>query len=143
MRKLSIAGFLISILFCATPAFAASAAADIRAVISAQTAAWNRGDIDGFMAGYARSDRTEFVSGGKVTQGWQTLRDRYRRKYDSRDKMGTLSFSDIRITPLAADVVLAVGRWELRREKDRPHGVFTLVFRRTREGWRITHDHTS
>ena len=64
-----------------------NAAAEIRAVMSAQVAAWNRGDIDGFMDGYARSSATEFVSGDKLTRGWQTVRDRYKKKYDSREKI--------------------------------------------------------
>ena len=111
--------------------------------MSEQVAAWNRGDIDGFMNGYWRSDRTEFVSGDKVTHGWQTVRDRYRRKYDSREKMGTLTFSGINVTPLGNDAAFAVGQWSLRRKSDRPHGVFSLLFRRTPAGWRIVHDHTS
>jgi ketosteroid isomerase-like protein len=121
----------------------ADGAAEIRAVMAAQVAAWNRGDIDGFMQGYARSDATEFVSGDKVTRGWQTVRDRYRKKYGSREKMGRLTFSDITITPLAADAAIVLGRWQLVRRGDKPHGVFTLLFRRTPAGWRIVHDHTS
>ncbi|MFL6590517.1 MAG: YybH family protein [Chthoniobacterales bacterium] len=117
--------------------------AEVRAVMSAQVAAWNRGDIDGFMNGYWRSERTEFVSGDKVTRGWQTVRDRYRRKYDNREKMGTLTFSEINVTTLGSDAAFVVGRWSLRRKSDRPHGVFTLLFRRTPAGWRIVHDHTS
>ena len=116
---------------------------EIRAVMAAQVAAWNRGDIDGFMAGYARSDATEFVSGDKLTRGWQTVRDRYRKKYDSREKMGTLTFSEIKITALAPDAALVLGRWKLLRKSDQPHGIFTLLFRRTPAGWRIVHDHTS
>jgi len=118
-------------------------AAEIRGVMAAQVAAWNRGDIDGFMAGYARSDATEFVSGDKVTRGWQTVRDRYRKKYNSREKMGRLLFSGIKVTPLGADAAIVLGRWQLVRQKDKPHGIFTLFFRRTPAGWRIVHDHTS
>jgi ketosteroid isomerase-like protein len=116
---------------------------EIRAVMSAQVAAWNRGDIDGFMQGYARSDKTEFVSGDKLTRGWQTVRDRYARKYNSPEKMGRLSFTDIQVTSLSADTALVLGRWNLVRKKDRPHGIFTVLFRRTPAGWRIVHDHTS
>jgi ketosteroid isomerase-like protein len=118
-------------------------ASEIRAVMSAQVAAWNRGDIDGFMAGYARSANTEFVSGDKITRGWQTVRDNYRKKYDSREKMGLLKFSEIKVTPLASDAAIVLGRWQLVRRKDKPHGTFTLLFRRTPAGWRIVHDHTS
>jgi ketosteroid isomerase-like protein len=117
--------------------------AEIRAVMAAQVAAWNRGDIDGFMEGYARSDATEFVSGDKITRGWQTVRDRYRKKYDSHEKMGRLTFSEIKITLLSADAAIVLGRWQLVRQSDKPHGIFTLLFRRTRAGWRIVHDHTS
>ena len=119
------------------------ASQEIRAVMQAQVAAWNRGDIDGFMEGYARSDATEFVSGDRVTRGWQTVRDRYQKKYDSREKMGTLTFSDLKITQLANDAALVLGRWKLARKGDKPRGRFTLVFRRTAAGWRIVHDHTS
>ncbi|HVF71887.1 MAG TPA: nuclear transport factor 2 family protein [Chthoniobacterales bacterium] len=116
---------------------------EIRAVMSSQVAAWNRGDIDGFMEGYARSVTTEFVSGDKITRGWETVRANYRRKYDRREKMGQLTFSEIKVTPLGAGSALVIGRWSLRRKSDRPHGVFTLLFRSTPAGWRIVHDHTS
>ena len=136
--------FIATISFAATgPLFSADAAAEIRAVMNAQVAAWNRGDIDGFMEGYARSNATEFVSGDKITRGWQTVRDRYLKKYDSREKMGTLTFSDIKITSLSSETALVLGRWQLARKSDKPHGVFTLLFRRTLAGWRIVHDHTS
>ena len=117
--------------------------AEIRAVLSAQAAAWNRGDIDGFMNGYARSDATEFISGDRLARGWQTVRDRYKKKYDSREKMGTLTFSELKITRLGGDAALVIGRWRLVRKSDRPHGRFTLLFRHMPHGWRIAHDHTS
>ena len=117
--------------------------AKIRAVMSAQVAAWNRGDIDGFMSGYARSDATEFISGDKLTRGWQTVRDRYKKKYDSREKMGTLTFWELKITRLSGDAALVIGRWRLVRKGDKPQGRFTLLFRRTPVGWRIVHDHTT
>jgi beta-aspartyl-peptidase (threonine type) len=117
--------------------------AAIRTVLSGQVAAWNRGDIDGFMAGYERSDATEFVAGDKLTRGWQTVRDRYKKKYDSREKMGTLRFSELKITRLSDDAALVIGRWRLIRKSDKPQGRFTLLFRRTPQGWRVVHDHTS
>ena len=120
-----------------------SVIAEIRAVLGAQQEAWNHGDIDGFMNGYARAETTVCVSGDEVTRGWQTVRDRYLKKYDDRAKMGTLTFSDLEIEPLGPDSAVALGRWELKRANDNPHGRFTLIFRHTPDGWRIVHDHTS
>jgi beta-aspartyl-peptidase (threonine type) len=71
------------------------------------------------------------------------VRDRYKKKYDSRDKMGTLTFSELKITRLSSDAALVIGRWSLARPSDKPRGRFTLLFRRTPAGWRIVHDHTS
>jgi ketosteroid isomerase-like protein len=118
-------------------------AAEIRKVIQAQQEAWNRGDLEAFMSGYARSDKTTFVSGDEVTRGWQTVLDRYKAKYSDREKMGTLTFSELEITPLGSDDAVVLGRWQLKRAKDNPRGRFTLIFRRTPEGWRIVQDHTS
>jgi len=115
----------------------------IRSVLWAQQDAWNRGDIDGFMNGYARSASTVFISEETIRRGWQTVRDRYKKKYSSRAKMGTLMFSDLEITLLSPDSAVASGRWKLKRINDQPHGRFTLIFRHLPEGWRIVHDHTS
>jgi beta-aspartyl-peptidase (threonine type) len=118
-------------------------AAQVRAVIQAQEAAWNAGDLEGFMNGYARSDKTTFVSGDEVTRGWEPVLARYRARYSNREKMGTLSFSDLEITPLGSDAAVVLGRWQLKRAEDNPRGRFTLIFRRLPEGWRIVQDHTS
>jgi uncharacterized protein (TIGR02246 family) len=115
----------------------------IRAVLNEQVEAWNKGDLDGFMKGYAKSDDTTFVSGDSITRGWQTVLDRYKKSYSSREKMGTLAFSELEIKPLNNDSAVVNGRWQLTRASDTPHGRFTLVFRKTKDGWRIIHDHTS
>lgn len=115
----------------------------IRAVLDAQVAAWNRGDIEAFMDGYEHSEKTVFVGGDNVTRGWQTVLDRYKRNYDTREKMGTLKFSDLEITPLGNDGALVLMRWHLQRAKDEPHGRSTLIMRRTKQGWKIIHDHSS
>jgi ketosteroid isomerase-like protein len=134
---------LIAIAIFAAPEQAANTPKEIRSVLQAQQDAWNRGDIDGFMNGYARSESTVFISEGTIRRGWQTVRDRYRKRYSSRAKMGTLTFSDLEITPLSSNSAVASGRWRLQRVNDQPHGRFTLILKRLPEGWRIVHDHTS
>jgi len=113
------------------------------AVLDAQSAAWNRGDIEGYMDGYARSEKTVFVSGDSVTRGWQPVLDRYKKRYDSREKMGTLTYSDLEIIPIGNEAAVVLGSWRLRRANDEPHGKFTLIMKRTKQGWKIVHDHTS
>jgi ketosteroid isomerase-like protein len=115
----------------------------IKKVMTDQAEAWNCGDIDGFMRGYWRSDKLVFISGANVTRGWQPTLDRYKRTYDTRAKMGTLTFSDLEISVLSRDAAVVLGSWSLARDGDNPHGKFTLTFRRFPDGWRIIMDHTS
>jgi uncharacterized protein (TIGR02246 family) len=127
----------------AAPQKPSNAVAEIQSVLRAQQDAWNRGDIDEFMNGYARSASTVFVSDDEVRRGWETVRNRYRQKYSDRTKMGTLAFSDIEVTMLSPDAAVVLGGWTLKRSTDEPHGRFTLILKRLPEGWRIVHDHTS
>lgn len=116
-------------------------AVEVRAAMTAQQAAWNRGDIDTFTTTYDRD--AVFVSGDEITRGSQTILERYKKKYSDRAKMGTLTFSDLEITSLSDNAAVVLGRWSLKRAADEPHGRFTLIFRKTADGWRIVHDHTS
>lgn len=143
--KLSGAVFAISLgLFLVFgPAVSAGTRDPIREVLEKQLADWNHGDIDTFMAGYQRSQETTFVSGNTVTHGWQTVRDRYAKRYNSRAKMGQLTFSDLTITRLSPEFAMVLGSWSIARAGDHPLGKFTLLFRKLPEGWRIVLDHTS
>lgn len=117
----------------------------ITSVLSAQQDAWNRHDLDAFMTGYWNSPELTFFSGAKEQHGWQATLDRYRATYTSPGhEMGKLEFSDLRIEILGTDAAFVRGAWRLTMSDGKtPHGVFTLVFRRFPEGWKIVHDHTS
>ena len=117
--------------------------AQIRNLLDAQSAAWNRGDIDAFMQGYWNSEQLRFASGDSVTYGWAAANQRYHDHYPDRSAMGQLAFSDLEVEMIGTDAALVFGRWALQREHDRPHGLFSLLLRRTAEGWKITRDHTS
>jgi ketosteroid isomerase-like protein len=115
----------------------------IRAVLDAQVTAWNRGSLRGFMEGYARTDSLRFASGGNVRTGWQAALDGYERGYPDTEAMGTLHFDSLDVQVLAPAWAVVFGRWRLQRTTDAPNGLFTLLFHRRPEGWRIVHDHTS
>lgn len=115
----------------------------IRQVLSQQVAAWNEGNLEGFMEGYARTDTLRFASGGTVRYGWQATLDGYRRGYPDRAAMGTLSFDLRDIQVLSPEWALVFGAWALERSEDRPAGLFTLTLRKTAAGWRVVQDHTS
>jgi len=126
------------------PAGGAAAVAGVRAVLDAQVAAWNAGDVRGFMAGYAGTDSLMFVSNGQRQVGWQDALYAYVRNYPDRASMGTLSFEDLDVDVLAPDVALVTGLFRIRRADGQSLGLFSLVFRRDDAGdWRIIHDHTS
>jgi ketosteroid isomerase-like protein len=112
-------------------------------VLDEQVAAWNNGDIEGFMKGYWNSPEMTFVSGATITKGWQPTLERYQKNYNSRAKMGFLTFSDLEITVLSRKSAVVLGKWALQRENDKLSGVFTLTFRKFKDGWKIILDHTS
>lgn len=118
-------------------------AGQVRAVLTEQAEAWNRGDIDGFMQKYWKSEKLAFVGSSGIIRGWQPVLERYKQSYPDRAAMGKLAFSELEITALGKDAALVLGRWQLERAADKPGGLFTLILRRFPEGWRIVHDHTS
>lgn len=115
----------------------------IRSLLQAQTDAWNRGDIDAFMAGYWKSDKTAFVGANGITRGWLSVLDRYQKNYPDRKAMGQLTFSALEVQVVCPDAAFAIGQYQLERENDKPSGIFTLNFQKFPEGWRIIVDHTT
>jgi len=116
-----------------------------RSVLDAQVEAWNRGDLEAFMAGYWRSPDLVFCSGSTVTKGWDETLARYRKRYQSEGReMGRLRFDGLEVVPLGEHAALARGAWRLHMtDGQEPHGLFTLLLRRLDGTWRIVHDHTS
>ena len=132
---------VFSILSCNTEKVADQAL--IKQVLNEQAIAWNKGNLEAYMAGYLQSDSLRFASGGNVSYGWQTTLDRYQKGYPDKATMGKLVFSNIDIELISAEAAIVFGKWELERKTDHPWGLFTLIFKKKDEGWRILHDHTS
>ena len=129
--------------------FAPMDTAAVTKVIEDQAAAWNRGDLAGYMEGYAKTDALVFTSGGKVRKGWQEAFAHYQKRYATDPKaggarqMGHLVFGIMQVDAVGADAAVVLGTWKLTESANPGEGVFTLVFERRPEGWRIIHDHTS
>jgi ketosteroid isomerase-like protein len=146
---LAVAGIVLATLLITSPgrgqADEEGSAEAVRAVLDRQVADWNKGDLDGFLAGYWNSPKVVFQSGGQRYDGWEAMRDRYRRRYQAEGRaMGRLAFSALDVEPLGPESVLARGRWQLTMpDGSTPGGLFTVVFRKFPEGWKIVHDHTS
>lgn len=116
----------------------------IRGVLDAQVAAWNKGDLDGFMAGYWNSEKLFYISGGKIAQGFKALKERYEKAYQGEGKeMGKLAFSELHVETLSADSAFVRGKWEVKMTKETVGGWFTLIVKKFPDGWKVTHDHTS
>jgi TonB family protein len=115
----------------------------IRMVLYAQQAAWNRGDVDAFLVGYWQSPELTFSGSSGVSRGWDGVRARYKKNYPDRAAMGELDFSELEFRFLGKDAALVLGKWHLKRQPGDIGGVFTLVWQRFPEGWKIIHDHTS
>ncbi len=117
----------------------------IRKVIEEQQAAWNRQDLEGFMAGYWNSPELTFFSGAHESKGWQAALDRYKKTYQGAGhEMGKLEFANPRIEMLGRDAAFVRGEFHLTMPDGKtPHGLFTLIFRKFPEGWKIVHDHSA
>jgi uncharacterized protein (TIGR02246 family) len=143
--------FIVSglILLCAVSADAQNSQSTteraVRQVLERQQEAWNHHDLESFMSGYWNSPELTFFSGAKISSGWQATIERYRKTYQSEGReMGKLEFSGLNIEVLAADAALVRGAWHLTTSDGKtPHGLFTLIFRKFPDGWKIIHDHTS
>lgn len=116
---------------------------DIRAMLDAQVEAWNRTDITSFMDYYWKSDELSFQSGNSRRLGWEALLKRYQTNYPV-DKMGTLTFKDMSVKIMSDKIAYVLGRFHLLySDNTTKEGLFTILFKRLPEGWRIIHDHTS
>lgn len=142
--------FLLVVLLALAPMLMAQeshpsepASAQISAVLRAQQDAWNRGDVRAFMVGYWNSPDVTFSGSSGITRGWQAVLARYEQRYSTRAAMGQLDFSDLEIRCLGSASAMVLGKWHLTLATGDLGGVFTLVFQRFPDGWKIIHDHTS
>jgi len=143
LKQLLLPPVFLLLTACATTR-PSTAPSQIRQVLTTQTAAWNRGDIPGFMQGYWHSDSLVFIGKRGLTYGWQPTLDNYRRSYPDAASMGQLSFTDLHITPDGPAAAHVVGAWHLARPTAGDvGGHFLLVFRRVGKQWVIVADHTS
>ncbi|MBS1917995.1 MAG: nuclear transport factor 2 family protein [Bacteroidetes bacterium] len=115
----------------------------IQKLMQKQAAAWNSGNIDEFMKGYWQNDSLMFIGHGGITYGYKNTLDNYKKNYDSKEKMGTLFFSDVKMKKLSADYYFIVGKWLLKRIGGDIGGYYTLLFRKINGQWVIVCDHTS
>jgi len=115
----------------------------IGAVLQPQQSSWNRADVEAFLQGYWHSPELTFSGSGGVARGWDAVLARYKKNYPDRARMGQLNFSELEFRFFGPDAAVVLGKWHLLREKDELGGVFTLVWQRFPDGWKIIHDHTS
>jgi ketosteroid isomerase-like protein len=146
MKILSV--FVVLLVICGYISSQNSVANDksaIENVLREQAAAWNRGDLEAFMAGYWKSPELTFFSGAHEFKGWQAALDRYKNSYQSAGKeMGKLEFTNLRVETLGPEAAFVRGEFHLTMSDGKtPHGLFTLIFRKFPEGWKIVHDHSA
>jgi hypothetical protein len=141
--------FLLAAILSTTTSFAQSKnnlskdEVEVRKVLDEQVAAWNRGDIDGFMQGYWKSDSLMFIGSKGVTHGWKQTLENYKKGYPDTVRMGKLNFDLITVKKLSSEYFLVVGKFTLKRSIGDASGHFDLVFRKIKGHWVIVSDHTS
>lgn len=140
MRK----GLFTLFLLASLGAFAQkSADMEIRRLLAVQTESWNRGDVEGFMQTYWKSDSLMFIGKKGVVRGWQQTLDNYKKGYPDTAAMGKLSFDIVEVKPLSKEYAFVVGKWMLKRSIGDVSGHYTLLLRRIKGQWKIVADHSS
>ncbi|MCK4762521.1 MAG: DUF3225 domain-containing protein [Candidatus Aminicenantes bacterium] len=144
MKKILVLLLIIPFFYgCGTVPGAAGTKAEIESFMKKQVDAWNKGDLEGFMECYWKSEKMTFQSGsGKRLHGWKQLLNMYKTNYSGENR-GTLDFVDLEINVVTADVVYVLGRWKVTLKDSVKQGLFTLLWQKLPEGWRIINDHSS
>ncbi|MGB6153539.1 MAG: DUF4440 domain-containing protein [Pricia sp.] len=112
----------------------------IKAILIQQQEAWSNNDLEGFMEGYWETDSLTYYSGGKVTRGWQTTLDNYKKGYPSETETGTLNFQIDAITKINANAYYVMGQYFLTREAGDTNGTFMIIFKKIAGVWKIIAD---
>jgi ketosteroid isomerase-like protein len=115
----------------------------VRKILNDQSAAWNLGNVEGFMKGYWENDSLMFIGQSGNTYGWSNTLNNYKKNYPDAAAMGKLSFTIISVKNLSPEYIHVTGKWHLQRTNDNPEGYFTLLFRKIKGQWFIIADHSS
>lgn len=112
----------------------------IKSIMAEQQKAWSENDLEGFMQGYWKSDSLTYYSRGKITRGWQTTLDNYKKGYPSKADTGILNFEIDAITPIDEDAYYVMGKYFLTRKAGDANGTFMIIFKRIDGEWKIVAD---
>ena len=115
----------------------------IREILSDQTEAWNKGNLEDFMAGYWKSDSLLFIGKSGVNNGWQKTLENYQKGYPDTTVMGKLNFDLLELRQLSPEYFFVVGKWHLQRSIGNIGGHFSLLFNKINGKWKIVADHSS
>jgi uncharacterized protein (TIGR02246 family) len=115
----------------------------IRQLLTVQTESWNKGDIEGFMQTYWKSDSLMFIGKSGVHFGWQETLNNYKKGYPDTTAMGKLSFDIINVKKLSPEYYYVVGKWMLKRTIGDLSGHYDLLLRKINGKWYIISDHSS
>ncbi|HSG29256.1 MAG TPA: nuclear transport factor 2 family protein [Candidatus Krumholzibacterium sp.] len=142
MRRSTVIFILLAIFFVHSCGKNGDVSSEISGMLDSQVSSWNAGDLEGYMRYYLGSEDLTFHSGKRLLRGWDTLDAMYRDKY-SGEKRGILGFTDVEIAPLSPGAAYVIGGWQVQLSDTLLSGRFTLIVRKTGDGWRIVHDHSS
>ena len=127
-------------LYTATPSQLA-----VTKVILAQESAWNRGDLDGYLAHFKEAPDTLAMLPTPV-RGMGNVRSAYHLNFPNKEAMGTLEDSEVEVRELGENFAVATGKYRLVRSKKgggNAEGTFTEIFEKTPAGWRVIFSETA
>ena len=115
----------------------------IRKVFEDGCAAWNRGDLDSYLASYYDSDQIIWISGGSLRRGKAAIVTAYKTRFSNPHQIGKLTLAELEVDILSTSDAFAFGRWMLDVENKSTEGFFTVLLRKIEDDWLFVSDHSS
>ncbi len=104
---------------------------------------WNNGDLWMFMDIYWNSSEVRFISKRGIVYGIDNIYEHFKKKYETKDTMGEISFKLLDIKRIDRNLYSVTGKYNLISKIKVRDGIYTLVFKKIDEKWVVVSDHTN
>jgi ketosteroid isomerase-like protein len=115
---------------------------EVKEVMLKEIEYWNHGDIDGYVSLYAPVDSVRMLYNGGAIYGKDNILAFY-KKYWPKEKMGQLSFTEVKLERLSSEYYFASGYFHvIGPDGKKTDGRFSGLMKKIKGRWYLYTDHT-